>query len=137
MPQRRPSPVDPTAYQKIVGATFARAEHKPLVTIGSRAWSKYDLGRLGCPHPAAATRVARLIQQLEIRTATDFLNRAHEFGGYKTVGVTCYWLVLALARDLGGDIDTVHNSDHSFHAIHAKALKADAPSPRRTRRTRS
>jgi len=130
---RRPSMVDPQAYQKIVGSTFAKLEHRALITIGNRSWSKWDLGRLGCPHPAAATRVARMIAQLQIKSAREFLDRAHEFGGFKTMGVTCYWTVLALARDLGGDIEAVHGDDRSFHAIHRRALKPDAPK-RRTRK---
>lgn len=125
-------PVDPQAYTKILGSTFSKAEHRALITIGNRSWSKWDLGRLGCPHPAAATRVSRLIRQLEIRTVKEFLDRAHEFGGYKSLGVTCYWTVLALAKDLGAEIEAVHGSDQSFHTIHSNALKAEqTPKPKR------
>jgi hypothetical protein len=120
----RHSLVDPEAHQKIVGSTFARAEHKAIVTIGKRSWSKWDLGRIGCPHPSAAVRVQRLITALDIRTPAQFLERAHEFGKFKDLGVVSYWTVLALARDLGGDIEEVHGEDVSFHAIHNRALKA-------------
>jgi hypothetical protein len=89
------------------------------------------LGRIGCPHPAAATKVARMIAQLDIKTTREFLDRAHEFGGFKTMGVTCYWTVLALARDLGAEIETVHGDARSFHAIHRLALK-----PAQKRRSR-
>ncbi len=115
--------VDPMAHQKIVGATFAKAEHHPLVVIGKKQWNKWQLGRIGCPHPSAAVRVNRMIQQLGIKTPAEFLQRAHEFGGFKGLGVTCYWTALALAHDLGGDIDSVHADDHSFHSVHRRALK--------------
>lgn len=129
-------PIDAEAYTQIVGSTFAKAEHRAVITIGNRSWSKWELGRIGCPHPAAATRVARMIQQLEIRTAKEFLDRAHEFGSFKSMGVTCYWTVLALARDLGADIETVHGSDKSFLSIHRHVLKQsdDRKSRRRRRR---
>lgn len=128
-------PVDPQAYTQILGATFSKLEHRPLITIGNRSWSKWELGRIGCPHPAAATRVARMIQQLEIKTVKEFLDRAHEFGGFKTMGVTCYWTVLALAKDCGAEIEAVHGSDSSFQSIHSKALKAEqTPKPRRRKR---
>lgn len=117
-----PSALDPQAYQRIVGATFAKAEHRTVITIGNKTWSRYELGRLGCPHPAAASRVAQLLARLGIRTRDEFLDRAHEFGGFKSIGVTCYWVVLALARDLGADIETVHDSDRSFAVIHRHAL---------------
>jgi hypothetical protein len=103
------------------------------VTIGARSWSKWDLGRIGCPHPAAATRVARMIAQLRIRTAKDFFARAHEFGGFKSMGVTCYWTVLALARDLGADIEVIHGDHRTFATIHRKALTRDTPKRRRRR----
>lgn len=115
--------VDPMAYQKIVGATFAKAEHLPLVTIGNRSWNKWQLGRIGCPHPGAAVRVNRVIKALRIRTVEEFLERAADFGRFKDLGVTSYWTVLALARDCGADIDMVHHSDKSFHAVHRSALK--------------
>jgi hypothetical protein len=134
MTRRSSSPLDPRAYQKIVGSTFGNAEHRPLITVGNRSWSKWDLGRLGCPHPAAATRVARMIAQLEITTAKQFIERAHEFGGFKQMGVTCYWTVLAIARDLGAEIDTVHGDARSFHAIHRKALLADTDNRKQRRR---
>lgn len=75
-----------------------------------------------------------MIAQLQITTAKEFLDRAHEFGSYKSLGVTCYWTVLALARDLGADIEAVHGTDSSFHAIHRLALKRDGQPKRRRRR---
>ena len=133
-PNGSPFDLDPNDYRSIVGATFSQAEHRAVITIGGRSWSKWQLGRIGCPHPAAAARVARMVQQLGIKTAREFLDRAHEFGEFKTMGVTCYWTVLALARDLGAAIETVHNDARSFATIHRHALKSDTSEPRRRRR---
>jgi hypothetical protein len=126
---------DPTSYQKIVGATFCKSEHRALIVIGKKSWSKLDLGRIYCPHPMAARRVQMAIQQLGITTPAQFIARAHEFGRLKHLGVTAYWTVLALCRDLGADIETVHGEQRSFHSIHTKALKRDA-APTTTRRRR-
>lgn len=130
--------VDPMAHQKIVGATFAKAEHFPLVVIGSRTWNRWQLGRIGCPHPSAAVKVNRMIQSEGIKSPADFIARAREFGGFKGLGVTCYWTVLALARDCGADIDDVHGEDRSFHAVHTAALKRDegVTKARRSKRRR-
>lgn len=128
--------VDPQAYQRILGATFAGAEHKAVITIGRRSWSKWQLGRIGCPHPAAAVRVARVLKLLAIDSPADFLKRAHELGRYKALGVTSYWVVLALARDLGADIDAVHGDDRSFNSVHHEALKTQTTGPARRRRRR-
>lgn len=134
--RRRATPLDPRAYPKILGSTFGKSEHLPVITIGNRAWSKWDLGRIGCPHPAAAARVARALTQLGITTREEFLDRAHELGRLRTIGVTCYWTVLALARELGADVERTHGAERSFHAIHTQALKTDeiTTTRRRTRR---
>ena len=129
--------IDPSAYQKIVGATFVKTEHRAIVSIGKRSWSKWDLGRIGCPHPSAAVRVQQVIQQLDIRTEKQFLDHAHEFGRYRNLGVTSYWTVLALARDLGADIEAVHGEEVSFHAIHRRALKTGAANGRARKRRRA
>lgn len=119
--------VDPAAYQGILGSTFAKAEHHPLITIGPRSWTKWQLGRLGCPHPAAAVRVQRILKTLRINSPEEFIERASEFGRFEKVGVTCYWLVLALVADCGGDIELAHGETKSFQAIHGAALRAMRP----------
>ena len=130
------SPPDPTAYQKIVGATFCKMEHRPLIVIGKRSWSKLDLGRIQCPHPMAAKRIQTAIQQLDIKNASQFIDRAHEFGRLKGMGVTTYWTVLAICHDLGADIEQVHGEESSFNAIHHRALKREATGNGNGRRKR-
>lgn len=119
--------VDPMAHQKIVGATFAKAEKRPIVVLGKRQWNKWELGRLGCPHPSAAAKVNAMIQALGIKTPAEFVNRAQEFGGFKGLGVTAYWVALAIAQECGGDIDEVHGERASFHAVHRAILKREGP----------
>jgi hypothetical protein len=119
--------VDPLAYQSILGSTFAKHDHQPLITIGPRSWTRWQLGRLGAPHPSAANKVQRVIQTLRIKTVEDFVARASEFGHFQTIGVTCYWVVLALVADCGGDIVEAHGAEKSFGAVHSAALKAQAP----------
>jgi hypothetical protein len=116
--------VDPSDHQKIVGATFAKHDHLPLVVIGDRSWNRWQLGRIGCPHPVAAMRVNRVIKTLGIKTVREFLDRASEFGRFKDLGVTSYWTVLALAADCGRSIEEVHGEEQSFYAMHKAALKA-------------
>ena len=116
--------IDPRAYQQIVGATFANYDHRPLIVIGNRQWNRWHLGRLGCPHAAAAARVNRIIKTLDIKTTKEFIALAPTFREYKDVGVTSYWVVLALLHDLGEDIEEAHGEDNpSFATMHKNALK--------------
>lgn len=121
--------VDPQSYAGILGSTFAKHDHQPLITVGNRSWTRWQLGRLGCPHPAAAVRIQRIIKTLRIQTPAEFVERASEFGKFESIGVTCYWVVLALVADLGGDIEKAHGEERSFQAVHTGALKAMKPTP--------
>lgn len=127
--------IDPSAYQQIVGATFANHDHRPLIVIGDRQWNRWQLGCLGCPHPAAAVRVNRVIKTLQINSVSEFLALAPTFGEYKDLGVTSYWVVLALIHDLGHRIETFHGKDNpSFATMHRHAMKRNKnghSSPRR------
>lgn len=127
MPKARPSkrngtPLDPRAYQAIVGATFANHDHRPLIVIGNRQWDRWQLGRIGCPHPAAAVRVNRVIKTLQITNPREFIALAPAFSTYKDLGVTSYWVVLALLHDLGEDVEAMHGDNPTFATMHRRAL---------------
>jgi len=118
---------DPKAYTSILGSTFANKDHEALVVIGDRSWTRWQLGRIGCPHPSAAVRINRVIKTLRIKNTEEFIERASEFGRFTDIGVTCYATVLALVADCGADVEKVHGEDRSFNAIHSSALKALRP----------
>lgn len=122
-PPLRTKPIDPAQYTSIVGATFVRRERTPLLTIGGRSWSRYSLGRLGCPHPSAASAVNRAIQQLGINSPRELAHRVHEVGTLKGLGVTSYWLVLAVLRECGFDIEEVHGETVTYDTLKSRAKK--------------
>lgn len=126
--------VDPNGYVQIVGRAFARQEHAPLLIIGDRVWNRWSLGRLGCPHPVAAANLNRVIQQMKIQTLADLAARAHEIGTFKGLGVTAYWTVLAILRDAGFNVKTVHGTDVSYATVKQRAIRQEER-PRRTRRS--
>lgn len=130
-----PPTFDARTYQRIFGATFADASHRALITIGTRTWTKWQLGRLGCPHPAAAAAVQRALDTMRITTPAQLIERAPEFGKYARLGVTAYAVVMALVLDCGGDVEQAHGDEASFHAIHARALRAMQPTPEDEQRT--
>jgi hypothetical protein len=130
--QRRQSTVDPGEYVRIVGQTFIKHERAPLLVIGSHQWNRWSLGRLGCPHPMAAARLNRIVQQLGITSLSELADRAHEIGAFTGIGVTAYWTVLAILREAGYDVVAVHHENVSFSSLKRRALK-DQPRKRRRR----
>lgn len=118
---------DPRVYQSIFGSTFANKDHEALITIGTRQWTKWQLGRIGCPHPSAAVAVQRTIATMRIKTPAELVERASEFGRYAGLGVTAYAVVMALVADCGGDIAAAHGEEVSFGAMHSRALRAMQP----------
>ena len=104
----KPNGLDVAAYQPILGSTFVKASQRPILVIGDRSWSRYDLARLGAPHPAAAATLHRLVQQLGIAKLADLPSYLAEIGLYKGVGITAYWVALALLRSAGHDPAKLH-----------------------------
>ena len=80
--------VDPADYVAIVGSTFAKHDHTPLLVIGRHKWDRWSLGRLGCPHPVAAAALNRVIQELRINSLSDLARNIHQIGAYRGLGVT-------------------------------------------------
>jgi len=120
----------------ILGQTFVKHERQALLVIGHMQWDRWALGRLGCPHPMAASKLNRVVQQLGIRNLSDLAARAHEIGTYKGIGVTTYWLILAILEHEGYEVQKVHGEDEgSYHAMKARAIKeANAAKPRKRRK---
>jgi hypothetical protein len=130
--------VDPADYPAIVGSTFIKHEQTPVLVIGSRSWSRYSLGRLGCPHPVAAAALNRVVQELRITTIAGLAQQAHVIGAYKGLGVTAYWTVLAILREAGYDVAEVHGEPVTYHTIKRRATRAAAKrTSTRTRRGRN
>jgi hypothetical protein len=129
--------VTPGDYVRIIGATFVKHEHQPLLTIGTHHWDRWALGRLGCPHPVAAANINRVLQQLQITSLAELAARIHEVGTFKGMGHTAYWTCLAILREGGWEPEAVHQVDVSFSALKARAMKAEQqaePAKRRKRR---
>jgi hypothetical protein len=129
--------VDPADYASIVGKTFVTHEHAAILRIGAQTWTRYTLGRLGCPHPIAASRLNKVVQQLDISSLSDLATRAQEIGTYEGCGVTAYWTVLAILREAGFKVEEVHGQDVTFHTMQARERKLSQQARRPSHRRRS
>jgi hypothetical protein len=125
---------DPADYVAIVGRTFVAYGQRPLLTIGKLSWTRYALGRLGCPHPHAAVTLQRVVTELRITSLAQLAAHAAEIGQFKGVGVTAYWVVLAILRDAGYDVQRVHPEPVTFHTLKQRARRVEARQPKRRRR---
>lgn len=134
--------VDPGDYVAIVGKSFLTHERRPLLTIGTRTWSRWSLGRLGCPHPLAATSLNRVVQELGITSMSSLAAHVQELGTYKGLGVTAYWIVLAILRESGYDVEAVHGQNVSYQTVkdrsrHAAEAQRKREAPRHRRRDKA
>jgi FXSXX-COOH protein len=131
---KKASPVDPADYVSIVGTTFAKHEHAPVLAFGRHAWTRLDLGRLGVPHTVAAAQLNRVCAELRITTIAGLAEHAAEVGRYKGCGVTTYWLVLAILRSHGYDVKAVHGEEVTYVTLKQRARKAIKERKRKPRR---
>src|SRR5262245_50690280 len=118
------SSVNPADYVAIVGQSFVKYERLPLLSIGNRTWDRWSLGRLGCPHPKAASALNRVIHHLGIQSLSDLATHAQQIGNYKGVGIASYWIVLAILREAGYDVEAVHHESVSYATVKQRARKA-------------
>lgn len=133
-PRTQNGGVDPADYARIVGSTFVKREQAPLLVIGGQYWTRWTLGRLGCPHPMAAANLNRVVQQMKITSLEDLADRAQEIGMFKGLGVTAYWTVLAILRDAGFNVDKVHGEDVSYATVKHRAIREEQGAKRQRRR---
>lgn len=124
--------VDPSDFVGIVGRTFAQREHAPLLVIGRHRWDRWQLGRLGCPHPVAAAALHRVVRELRITTLAGLAAHASEIGRYRGLGVTAYWTVLAILRSAGYDIRQVHGEDVTYLTLKARGRRDRKRTSRRS-----
>jgi hypothetical protein len=125
---------DPTHLTAILGTTFAKHEHIPILTIGEWHYDRWALGRLGCPHAMAASRLHRVCQELRIRTLEGLAREIHTIGAYKGLGVTAYYIALAILAEHGFDPVEVHNDPVTFATLKTRATKTQKRSTRKPRR---
>lgn len=133
----RDTAVDPGDYASIVGHSFIKHERRPLLTIGPRSWSRYQLGRLGSPHPVAAARLDRVIKELGITTMSQLAQQAQQIGGYKGLGITAYWTVLAILREAGYVVENVHGESVTYDTLKRRARKAEKRARPKLRKRRA
>ena len=94
-------PQHPRSFASILGTTFVNASSRPILKIGSKAWNRYDLARLGVPHLHAARHLDGVVQQLRIRTLTDLRDQTDAIAGLAGTGPTTLYVVLAILNDAG------------------------------------
>lgn len=114
---------DPGDYVAIVGQSFLKHERAPLLQIGTRTWSRWSLGRLGCPHPMAAAALNRVMRELRITSLHGLAAKIHDVGNYKGLGVTAYWVVLAILREAGFNVEEVHGESVGYETLKQRARK--------------
>jgi len=112
---------NPADYVAILGKTFVVNEHGALLQIGTLTWNRWSLGRLGCPHPVAAIKLNRVCKELGIKTIAQLAKHAPQLGRYEGLGVTAYWVVLAILDDAGYDPLTVHGDEATFNTMKRRA----------------
>jgi len=139
--KRRPAAatviVNPADYVDIVGKSFVNHERQPLLTIGNRHWDRWRLGRLGVPHTVAASNLNRVLQQLGITSLSMLAAQLSDVGTFSGIGVTAYWVCLAILKEAGYEPATVHKADVTYGTVKARALKQERRDHPRRQRKRS
>lgn len=139
----------PSAFVRILGASFLSHATQPVLAIGTHRWTRYDLARLGIPHLHAARHLDAIVQQLEIRTLPQLAERTDDICRLAGTGPTTIYVILALlaaakiptARAYSETVTVPtlkarQRRKTQLRAAAARQARAVRPSTRRTHRSK-
>lgn len=93
----------PFANEAVFGQHFAKRNTRPILQIGDVAYTRYDLGLIGCPHIASAITLDRILRQFHIKNVKQIATELspEDFVGVKGVGVTTFYALTCVLEDAG------------------------------------
>lgn len=131
----RPAPLNPTDLIPILGTTWVTREQVPLLQVGNQSFDRIEFARMGCTHIPAVLKLNRIVQELRIRTLKGLAEQIHEIGNFRGVGMTTYFVALALLRSYGYQLNVLHPDSVTFSTLKTRAKKAARKRPaKRARR---
>jgi len=81
----------------------------------------------------AACRLNRVLMQLGITTLAALAARLQDVGSFVGIGVTAYWVCLAILTEAGYEATAVHGADVTYATVKARAIKERAKTRQRRR----
>jgi hypothetical protein len=122
----------PNTFEGILGHSFVARGARPVLQIGSRSWSLYDLARLGIPHPRAARHLDAVRQQLAITSLPQLRDATDAICRLAGTGPTTLYVVLALLAEAGIKPATAYHATVTLPGLKRReAVKSTDPTRRR------
>jgi hypothetical protein len=115
----------PQDYPGIFGKHFTTENSVPIIVIGDKSYTKYDLGRIGCPHTIAAKTLHRTLQQLGAKDLKDVAARFSptSFVGVKGFRETAFYALTCLLDDANISVKKFYKEKVTIGTLAARARK--------------
>lgn len=124
----------PSDYPQILGTGFATRNGQPVVVVGERVYSKYDLGRIGCPHITSARQVNSAMTRLGVSSLEELAKRysPRDFVALKGFGVTAFYALICLLRDAKINVGQFYKEKMSMATYQHQVRQSASEFKRRT-----
>lgn len=117
--------INPTEFQGVFGKSWVDTQTAPLLRIGQREWTRYELvSKVGVGNYRAITILMDALQQLQIRTMRDLWALSPvALAGIKGVGVTTLFVTMSLLDSEEFDVKQWYSHHHTFGTLKAQEKK--------------
>jgi len=117
----------PSDHPEIFGHNFAQRNSLPILMIGKRAYTRYDLGRMGCPHTVSARELDKVLKQLSVNSIEDLVKHysPEDFVGIKGFGVTAFYVLTCVLRDARINLKSFYSAKVTVDSLKTRVKKAE------------
>jgi len=128
--------VTPDRYGTILGATFLKQHSGPILKIGAKTWTRYELGALGCPHLFAARLLDGVVQQMKITSVKQLASVTDEIALLEGVGATVLYLILAICDQANIGADSCYHENVTLQSLKTRRRNSLKKKTRRVGKAR-
>lgn len=119
--------MNPQDYPQIFGQHFAASANRPIVQVGHRSYTRYDLGRMGCPHIHAARALDTILKQLGVSSLEDLVKHysPEHFVGIKGFGITTFYVLTCILTDARFRLKDFYTAKTTVLSLQSKVRKQE------------
>lgn len=131
--------INPSEFQGVFGKTWVDAQTEPLLRIGKRTWTRYELvSKVGVGNYRAITILMDALQQLNVKTIKDLWELSPvALAAIKGVGTTTLFVTMSLLDSEEFNVKEWYSHHRTFATLkNQEKKKTQALQTKRRRRPR-
>jgi len=130
--------LDPREYPGIFGKTWIDKQSEPLLELGNKRWTRYELvSRVGCGNYKAISILMQALKDLNVRSVQALSKLPPTaLAATKGVGTTTLFAAMCLLESEGYDVEAWYANNPTFQALKERQRRHDEREMAQQRRRR-